>query len=292
MRKNQKPVIAVTLGDPTGIGPEVVSKALRDPRIGRAATWMIFGKISPRIIPPRKAGEIAFAALKDAIFAIKSGICSALVTGPVSKTNLQAAGFRFPGQTEFLAEAFGIERTIMMMATETLKVSLVTIHHPLRKIFPLLTIDRIVKTVTITDGALKKDFRIRHPRVAIAGLNPHAGENGIFGHEEKTTILPAIRRVRRRGIDVSGPHPADSVFYEAHRGKFDAVVSLYHDQGLAPFKTLFFRDGVNVTLGLPIIRTSPDHGCAFDIAGQGKADPTSMKAAMALAVTLSKNRNR
>lgn len=278
------------MGDPTGIGPEVAAKALRDPRIRRAATWMIFGKISSRKVSSRTAGKIAFAALKDAVFAIKSGICSALVTGPVSKKNLQVAGFRFPGQTEFLAEAFGIKRTVMLMAAEALKVSLVTIHHPLRKIFSLLTTGRIVETVAITERALRKDFLIRRPRIAVAGLNPHAGEKGIFGHEEKTIILPAIRRVRRWGVDVSGPHPADSVFYEAHRGKYDAVISLYHDQGLGPFKTLFFREGVNVTLGLPIIRTSPDHGCAFDIAGRGIADPTSMKAAMTLAVTLLRNR--
>lgn len=291
MSRNEQPIIAVTLGDPAGIGPEVVSKALRDPRIGRMATWMLFGKSSSRKISPRKAGEISFAALNDAVFAVKSGICSALVTAPVSKSNLQSAGFRFPGQTEFLADAFGIRRTIMMMAAERLKVSLVTIHHPLKKIFPLLTTDRIVETVAITDGALRKDFRIRRPRIAVCGLNPHAGEGGIFGHEEKGIILPAIRRARTRGMKVSGPYPADSVFYEALDGKFDAVVSLYHDQGLAPFKTLFFRDGVNVTLGLPIIRTSPDHGCAFDIAGRGMADPTSMKEAMRLSITLLKNRN-
>lgn len=285
------PTFAVTLGDPLGIGPEIVKKALEDRSIRRLANWSIFGEEMHGKKPgPKEAGLESFSALKLATSSIKNGLACGLVTAPVSKAHLNMAGFGFPGQTEFLASVFSAKKTAMMLASPKLKVVLVTIHVALRDIFKKLTAQAVYEKIVLAHKALVNDFRIKKPLLAVCGLNPHAGEGGLFGTEEGRIISPAIRKAQHDKINVSGPYPPDSIFHEAIRGKYDAVICHYHDQGLIPLKTLSFYKGVNVTLGLPIIRTSPDHGCAFDIAGKGIANPSSIKSAMRLAVEIWKNR--
>lgn len=286
-----KPSFAVTLGDPDGIGPEIVSKALKDRPLSRLANWKIFGSSSHQKRGPQKSGQMCFASLKEAIREIKKGNCQGLVTAPISKERIQRAGFRFPGHTEYLAHCFSIKKTVMMFVAPRLKVALTTIHIPLKKVVSELTVSKIVQTIQLTFASLQRDFGIKKPRIAVCSLNPHAGEKGIFGEEEKKIIAPAIRQARKMKMNASGPYPADSIFHQALQGKFDAVIAHYHDQGLIPVKTLSFHEGVNMTLGLPIIRTSPDQGCAFDIAGKGIADPSSMKAAMKLAFEVWRRRN-
>ena len=310
MNKKKKPTIAITLGDPLGIGPEIVAKALKDPFIKKSAEYRIFGTIALshyRTIAPKEAGQISWNALNEAITSIKKGECDALVTGPVSKTHLKLAGFPFPGHTEYLMSQFGVKKAAMMLASKELKVVLCTIHVPLKQVFKLLTTDLILEKIVLTheflnsafvrwcDGAIvrnttssfanalthhRTNVLIPAPKIAVCGLNPHAGENGLFGNEEKTIIIPAIKKAQKKGINVTGPYPPDTVFHLARKGEFDAVICHYHDQGLIALKTLSFDTGVNVTLGLPIIRTSPDHGPAFDIAGKNKANPESMKEAI------------
>lgn len=208
------------------------------------------------------------------------GRIQALVTAPISKEQLQLAGRPFPGHTDLLAHVAGGVKVVMMLAGPTLRVVLVTIHVAYRDVPGLLTVEKIVETARITNDSLKRFFGIPHPRLAAAGLNPHAGEGGLFGNEESTTILPAVEQARQEGIDLTGPYPPDTLFFRAANGEFDAVVCMYHDQGLIPLKLLHFKDGVNITLGLPFIRVSVDHGTAFDIAGKGLADHTSMLAAI------------
>lgn len=215
-----------------------------------------------------------------------TGKIAAMVTAPISKEHLQRGGYRYPGHTEFLADLAGIRDFRMMMAGPGLRVVLVTIHEPLSKVPSLLSVSRILKTIRITDDSLRSWFGLRRPRIAVAALNPHAGESGIFGREEKRIIGPAVVRARRQGICASGPFPPDTVFYRAVKGDFDAVVAMYHDQGLIPLKLLHFDRGVNITLGLPFVRTSVDHGTAFDIAGKGIADPSSLIAAIEMAVEM------
>ncbi|MBI2340605.1 MAG: 4-hydroxythreonine-4-phosphate dehydrogenase PdxA [Deltaproteobacteria bacterium] len=276
-----KPTIAITLGDPQGIGPEIVKKALRDPRIKKLAHWKIFGSPFRKKLSPKESGRAALAALEEAITAIKRRECDALVTAPISKKRIRLAGCKFPGgHTEYLARRFGAGQSAMMLTAGSLRVVLVTIHVPLKKVPRLISTQKILEKIVLTNESLKKDFAIKKPRIAVCGLNPHAGEGGIFGNEEKRVIRPALTKAKRLGINVSGPEPPDTVFYWACKGRFDAVICQYHDQGLIALKTLAFHEGVNITLGLPIVRTSPDHGCAFDIAGKGVADPSSMKAAM------------
>jgi 4-hydroxythreonine-4-phosphate dehydrogenase len=228
-------------------------------------------------------GEAAYAAIVEAVSLVRQGKAAALVTAPISKAHLVAAGHNYPGHTELLAALSGNVPVRMMMAGSRLRVVLVTIHMPLREVPKRLTEAVVFETIAITAAALRNRFRIRRPHIAVTGLNPHAGEDGLFGDEDLKVIAPAVRRARRRGFDAVGPLAADGVFPYAARGAYDAVVAMYHDQGLAPFKLLHFADGVNCTLGLPFVRTSPDHGTAFDIAGQGKADPRSMAAAILLA---------
>lgn len=284
-----KPIFAITLGDPLGIGPEIVTKALKDPFLKKAAEWKLFGSPAKKMTA-RKAGEASWAALKEAVAAIDRGECAGIVTAPVSKTHLHLAGFPFPGQTEFLAAHYRVKKMAMMLAAPRLRVVLVTIHLPLRKIVTTLSSSLILEKIILTYESLRKDFGIKKPRIAVCGLNPHAGEGGLMGTEEKTIIAPALRRALAQKINATGPYPSDTVFHLAIQRKFDAVICHYHDQGLIPLKTLSFYEGVNTTLGLPIIRTSPDHGCAFDIAGKGIANPESMKAAMKMAVEIWKNR--
>lgn len=212
-----------------------------------------------------------------------SGEISAMVTCPINKKIMQMAGFDYNGHTELIAERTETKDFVMMMAGERLKISLVTIHMPLRKVSDAISIESIFKTIKITGEALVERFGIKSPKIAVAGLNPHAGENGIFGDEENNIIIPAVEKSAKEGFDISGPFPPDTVFYNALNGAYDAVVCMYHDQGLIPFKMVHFKDGVNTTLGIPIIRTSVDHGTAYDIAGKGKADPGSLIAAIKMA---------
>ena len=214
---------------------------------------------------------------------MRAGRAGAVVTNPISKATLYAAGFRHPGHTEFLAALTGAPLPVMMLANDFLRVVPVTIHVSLRRALDTLTTEGIAATARITAASLRDQFGIARPRLAVAGLNPHAGEGGAMGDEEQAIIAPAIAALRAEGMNVSGPHPPDTMFTPAARATYDAAVCMYHDQALIPLKTLDMSSGVNVTLGLPIVRTSPDHGTAFDIAGQGRADPSSLVAALRLA---------
>lgn len=285
------PTIAITLGDPLGIGSEIVSKALKDPHLKKKANWVLLGTPYSQKISPLQAGKASHQALSQAVALLKADKVQAVVTAPVSKTHLNKAGFKFPGQTEFLADAFVCKPT-MMLAGPRLRVVLTTIHIPLREVVSHITPAKVFEKILTTHAALKKDFGIKRPRIALCGINPHAGENGLFGDEEKKLLKPAIAKAKRLGMQIFGPLPADTIFHEAAKGHFDAVIAHYHDQGLGPLKTLHFDEGVNITLGLPIIRTSPDHGCAFDIAGKNKANPASMKAAMEMAIQIIQNRTK
>jgi 4-hydroxythreonine-4-phosphate dehydrogenase len=223
------------------------------------------------------------AAITSGVSLVTAGCAAALVTNPIQKEALYAAGFRHPGHTEFLAELAGGATPVMMLACPELRVVLVTIHQPLREALGALTVARIVATGRIAAAGLARDFAIARPRLAVAGLNPHAGEHGTLGREEIDIIAPAVAELRAAGIAAQGPAPADTLFHAEARRRYDAVLCMYHDQALIPLKTIDFAGGVNVTLGLPFIRTSPDHGTALDIAGSGKADPTSLIAALRLA---------
>ncbi len=214
------------------------------------------------------------------------GTIHALVTAPISKESFNQAGYRFPGHTEFLAHLAGNPPVVMMLAGPRLRVVLVTIHVRYRDVPDLISPAGILSTAQITHKALKQYFGLPQPRLAVAALNPHAGEGGLFGHEEETIVTPAVNQGKKLGLDLNGPYPADTLFYRAAAGEFDAVVCLYHDQGLIPLKLLHFKDGINVTLGLPFIRTSVDHGTAYDLAGKNLADHTSMLAAMKTAAQM------
>jgi 4-hydroxythreonine-4-phosphate dehydrogenase len=282
------PRILITLGDPAGVGPEVIDLALASGQLPAGCEFVVLGDRdagSPGK-PDARSAAAAMAALDQAVAELKLGRADAVVTGPVSKEGLQALGFPFPGQTEYFAHAFGVTDFGMLLTGATLTVGLATIHEPLAKVPGLLSPEQIVRTGLLVAGFLKRRG-LAMPRVAVAGLNPHAGENGAFGDEETRIILPAIRRLNESGSGIfSGPSVPDAVFREAALGQFDAVVAMYHDQGLIPLKLLDFDNAVNVTLGLPIPRTSPDHGTAFSIAGKNLANPSSMIAAILLACEL------
>jgi 4-hydroxythreonine-4-phosphate dehydrogenase len=324
--------LALTMGDPAGIGGELTLRAWRALREGprfvalddpdrlrgvaralrldvpiveiadAAAAASIFPDALPvlpiRLPAPSTPGHpdaanapAVVASIERATRLAQAGAAGAVVTNPISKAILYGAGFRFPGHTEFLAALTGVPgREVMMLASPLLRVVPVTVHVPLRRALDLLTTDAIVAAARTTHAALLREFGIARPRLAIAGLNPHAGEGGALGQEEAATIEPAIAALRTEGLDVSGPWPPDTMFTEAARTRYDAAICMYHDQALIPLKTLDMRQGVNVTLGLPIVRTSPDHGTAFDIAGQGIADPASLIAALRLAAELADRR--
>lgn len=279
-----RPRLAVTLGDLRGIGPEVVHQALAQPidadvrLVGRHQT----GGGLPE---EEEAGRIAGQAIEEAVRLALEGQVDAIVTGPVHKHALHVAGYRYPGVTEFLAHLAGDVPVAMMLATGTLRVVLVTTHLALRDVPAQLTTERIVQTGRITADALRRWWGIAAPRLAVCALNPHAGEGGLFGDEDERVLRPAAR-----ALGAAGPLPADTVFVKALRGDFDAVLAPYHDVGMTAVKVAGFGQGVNVTLGLPFIRTAPDHGTALDIAGTGKADPGSMRAALELAVQLASRR--
>ncbi|MEW5909692.1 MAG: 4-hydroxythreonine-4-phosphate dehydrogenase PdxA [Thermodesulfobacteriota bacterium] len=219
----------------------------------------------------------------------KNGAINAMVTCPINKKALHLAGIHHPGHTELIAELTNTGDFIMMMAGKRLKVTLVTIHIPVKAVPKGLSVEKITKTIQLTAEGLKTLFGVKNPRIAVAGLNPHSGEDGRFGIEEMSIIRPAVLRSARKGIFIEGPLPPDTVFYHALHGRYDAVVCMYHDQGLVPFKLIHFKDGVNVTLGVPIIRTSVDHGTAYDIAGTGKGDPGSLLSAIRLAARQARN---
>ncbi|MEO0016994.1 MAG: 4-hydroxythreonine-4-phosphate dehydrogenase PdxA [Verrucomicrobiota bacterium] len=282
------PRILITLGDPAGIGPEVIALALRSGQLPPECEFEVLG--DPMAGTPGRpdsgSARAALDALELAASRLLAGTADAVVTGPVAKEPLQAIGFPFPGQTEFFAAAFGVADFGMLLTGATLTVGLATIHEPLAAVPALLTGARIIRIGQLTAAFLQRRG-IFQPRIAVAGLNPHAGENGAFGDEETRVITPAIARlnVHHPGV-FSGPAVPDAVFRDAARGEWDAVIAMYHDQGLIPLKLLDFDSAVNVTLGLPHPRTSPDHGTAFGIAGQGRANPASMIAAIRLACEL------
>jgi 4-hydroxythreonine-4-phosphate dehydrogenase len=286
-----QPRIGITLGDSAGIGPEIVELALKSERMAPGAEYRIIGKYR-RCAPGRPTAETAraaAAALEEAVTMARRGQIHAIVTGPVHKARMHQVGFRFPGQTEFLAERCGVKNFAMCLTGGKLTVALVTAHVPVREVSRLLKQSEIVRV-----GLLLADFLRRRgnsaARIAVAGLNPHAGESGKLGREEIEIISPAIAALKSESqnpkSEITGPHSPDTVFRRAIEGEFDAVLCMYHDQGLIPLKLHAFHEGVNVTLGLPFPRTSPDHGTAFEIAGKGIARPDSMIAAINLAVEL------
>lgn len=242
--------------------------------------------------PSRDTGRAMAAYITTGVCLAQEGLVNGLTTCPIAKTVLHSAGYDFPGHTEMLASLTGASSYAMMMAGDRLKITLVTIHRPLRQVPAALSVDTIYQLIHLTDQALKIDFALSRPRIGVAGLNPHAGENGLFGDEEQLVIAPAVARARDNGISAEGPSPPDTIFVKAASGAYDAVVCMYHDQGLIPFKLLHFADGVNVTLGLPIVRTSVDHGTAYDIAGKGLADHGSLAAAVELAGFIGGNRSK
>ncbi len=275
----KRPHILITTGDPRGIGPEIVKKALKDPRIKSLAYFSV-------IKPNDKTG---FEAIERAVSVLKKGRACGVVTAPVSKAAINRSGVRFEGHTEFFARAMRAKKIAMMFHSPLLKVALVTRHVPLKEVPKLLTRGKIEDTVALTYVALKKYFNLSRPRIGVCGLNPHGGENGLMGKEERKVIAPAIKKLKTKISGLQGPLPADVAFYMALNKRLDAVVAMYHDQGLGPFKMISFENGVNITLGLPFVRTSPDHGTAYDIAGKNKANPESMKQAIRLAVSMCKN---
>jgi 4-hydroxythreonine-4-phosphate dehydrogenase len=282
------PAIAVTLGDPLGIGPEVVEQALADPRRREQARVILLGECwedRPRR-PDREAGTVSLAAIQEGVRLALSGDVQALVTAPICKESILMAGCPYPGHTELLRELSGASRVAMAFAGFGFTVALATIHVPLRSVPRLLTAAAIQDALELLHEHLQQDRGLLHPRIGICALNPHAGEGGHLGREEEETIAPALARSHLPGATVSGPQPADALFAAAAAGAWDGVLAMYHDQGLGPVKALARGRAVNITLGLPFVRTSPDHGTAFDIAGTGQASSTSFAAAFDLALEL------
>ncbi len=284
-----KPRIAITAGDPAGIGPEVAARAAADPRVLDVCEPLIYGAPSGAAFAPgvlsAAAGRAAYEVIVRAVADAQEGRVQAIATAPINKEAFRLAGLQWSGHTDLLAHLTGAPHVAMMFHSDVLRVVLATVHIALADVPRALTATSLEATIALTARELPR-FGIAQPRIAVAGLNPHAGEHGLFGHEEEVAIGPAIDACRARGIDVSGPYPGDTVFVRARRGDFDVVVACYHDQGLIPVKLVAFGQAVNVTLGLPIVRTSVDHGTAFDIAGKGVADPESMISAVLLAARL------
>lgn len=329
------PRIVITMGDPTGVGPEIIAKALADPAIRGCCRHLVIGDpvamargiavtgAALRLeqaddVPPEAAGdgviflrsitslgeeEMPFGQptiasgdamcrfIREAAELCLSGGADGMATAPISKDAMNRAGHPYPGHTELLAELAGAERVVMMLAGSRLRVSLVTIHEALADVPRLVTFDRVLETIRITHRDVHRFF-VRNPRLAVLALNPHCGEGGMFGNEEMRIIAPAVNAAREEGIHAVGPLSADTLFHFAAQGAYDAVVCMYHDQGLIPLKLLHFDDGVNVTLGLPLIRTSVDHGTAYDLAGTGRASAESMKAAIRMAAEMARVKER
>ena len=293
-----KPRVGITLGDCAGIGPEIVERALKSDRLARAAEYKIIGKYPDCTPghPTRATARAAAAALEEAVTLARRGELDAIVTGPVHKARMYEVGFRFPGQTEFFAERSGVKNFAMCLTGGKITVALVTAHIPVGKVARALKQSEIVRVGLLLAEFLHSRSK-RPPRIAVAGLNPHAGESGKLGREEIEIIAPAVDELNRSPITnhrslFSGPCSPDTIFHRMIEGEFDAVLCMYHDQGLIPLKLHAFHEGVNVTLGLPFPRTSPDHGTAFEIAGKGIARPDSMIAAINLAVELAQKPNK
>jgi 4-hydroxythreonine-4-phosphate dehydrogenase len=287
------PRIALTVGDPAGIGPEIVAKTAADPSVRAICEPAVFeppasvkvdmGRVSA------EAGRAAYGTIVRAVEAARNGDVDAIATAPISKAAFRAAGLAWKGHTDLLAHLCGVERVAMMFHAPEMNVVLVTVHVPLRDVPGLITKEKVEAVIALAAESLP-EFGIARPRLAVAGLNPHAGEAGLLGTEDADVLVPAVAAARARGVDVQGPFAADTIFVRASRGEFDCVVACYHDQGLIPVKLVSFGRAVNVTLGLPIIRTSVDHGTAFDIAGKGIAFAGSMIAAVTLAARLAGQR--
>jgi len=291
------PTLALTVGDPCGIGPEIVLKAIRDPRVIEVCRPVIYGPHTPDELAPFPAGRINADAARAAADAItravadaRAGRIAGMVTAPINKAAFAAAGLPWRGHTDMLAELCGVSQVAMMFWSERLRVVLATVHIPLAEVPRALTRGRLLEILRLTARSLPA-FGVPSPTLAVTGLNPHAGEDGLLGSEESDVISPAIAAARAEGLRVSGPFPADTLFVRAARGEFDAVIAAYHDQGLIPVKLIAFGRSVNVTLGLPIIRTSVDHGTAFDIARKGVADEGSLVEAILLAARLAAGRS-
>lgn len=288
-----RPRIAITIGDPAGIGPEIAEKAAVDERVRAACEPIIFAPELPvrvRIGEPSAAGgRAAYDVIVRAVEAARVGRVDAIATAPISKLAFSRAGLPWKGHTDLLAHLCGAERYAMLFYSPGLIVVLATVHVPLADVPRLLTREHVADIVALTAEWLTR-FGIERPRIAVAGLNPHAGEAGVLGNEDEAVLAPAVDAARADGIDATGPWPGDTVFLRASRGEFDAVIACYHDQGLIPVKLLGFGKAVNVTIGLPIIRTSVDHGTAFDIAGTNQADPGSLIEAVLLAARLAASR--
>ena len=308
------PRLALTVGDPAGIGPEIVLKALAHPEVP-AAEWVVYGskevlkvtasrmglpsvevsgasvvdvgggEVDPGVVDAEAGRQAAVAVMRAAEDAMREELAG-LVTAPLNKEAMHTAGFNYPGHTELLAHIAHTPNVAMMFVGGKIRVALLTIHEALKDVPGLVTVPEIIRVATLVHEALPKFGASRRRKIAIAGLNPHAGEGGLFGDEEIRIIRPAIEAARAEGIDATGPWPGDTVFMQARAGRFDIVVAQYHDQGLIPVKYLGVEKGVNVTLGLPFVRTSPDHGTAFDIAGTGVADPSSLETAFDYALQL------
>ena len=330
---NPNPVrVGITIGDINGIGPEIIIKALKDPRILLDLTPVIYGsskvisyykkqlnenefnyqairdakEIQQRKInvinvwndevqitpgtPNSDSGKFAIQSLEKASQDLADGKIDVLVTAPFSKDEVTKSGFKFSGHTEYLAEMSGVEEALMILMAGSLRVALVTVHVPLKEVSLAITKEKIIRKIQQFEDSLKKDFSIIKPRIAVLGLNPHAGENGKLGLEEKEVIFPAIQAAKNEGGFIFGPYAADGFFGSTLRHQFDGVLAMYHDQGLAPFKAIAFEDGVNFTAGLPIVRTSPDHGTAYDIAGKNQASEHSIRSAIYAACDILKSR--
>lgn len=331
--ENWKPTIAITMGDPSGIGPEVIIKGLGDTALQEICNPFVIGHLEvmathatryapqQKMIAIQKVSEAVFkpghlnildigmdgahfrpgvlgadaasAALKSIELAAKlalRGEIDAIATAPIHKEAMKDIGFAFPGHTEFFANVANTNNFGMMMAGSGMKIMLASIHLPLADAISQLNTGDLLKSIRLTHRTLQRDFACADPHIAVAGLNPHAGEGGILGQEEKTIIAPAVKTAQSEGIHVSGPYPADTLFYKLHQGQFDAALALYHDQALIPIKLLAFGGAVNITAGLPFIRTSVDHGTAFDIAGQGIANPGSLQEAVRWAAKMARHR--
>jgi 4-hydroxythreonine-4-phosphate dehydrogenase len=328
-----KPIIAITMGDPSGIGPEIIIKALQAPEVGQLCTPLVIGDrvaleralavcgsaLEIREIraveeltavptgavpllalsqltladmaygaPSIAAGDAVYRYICHAAQLCQSGQVAAMATAPISKEAMHRAGHDYPGHTELLAELCDTDNFVMMLAGDVLRVSLVTIHEALHDVPRLVTFEQVLKTIRITAAAVVRLSGKPSPKLAVLALNPHCGEGGKFGNEETATIAPAIAAARLQGIDAEGPLSADTLFHFAQQGLYDGVVAMYHDQGLIPLKMLHFDDAVNITLGLPIIRTSVDHGTAYNLAGTGKASEKSLLAAIRMAVGMAR----
>ncbi|MBC8471779.1 MAG: 4-hydroxythreonine-4-phosphate dehydrogenase PdxA [Planctomycetes bacterium] len=330
---SEQPVIGITMGDPAGIGPEIIVKALADPNIRRAAKFIVFGmneqlcyaadaaEIEPfwgrhqhekisreypyKVVvadydeysvpswvkgPSKAAGEASVRFCLDAIDAARDDLIDAVVTAPISKTSWKLADAEWPGHTEMLAARCKSKRKVMMFVAGPLKLALATIHEALFEVRHKFTIGCVFEPIDLLNDALKEYFGFDNPKIGVAGLNPHAGEDGQFGDEEKRIITPAISLAQNQGINCLGPFPADTLFLRAVNGEFDGVVAMYHDQGMIPVKLLNFGKAVNITIGIPIIRTSPAHGTAFDITGRNIADASGMKSAISTAINMAKTK--